>query len=201
MVPASQGLSEEELAELHPFRMAEQDDWGSVNQEIPYEVPALSEQAARIWVHDRLTNQHLAVILNEEGLLSGVSSAQVQEEAHKLFMLPVYIGAFQFRERPWRFVINAQTGEVVGDPPVDWKSLFVGGCCFWWSLLRCFRWSAQLGPLWGPKTRVDTRCILIVCGLHSDDGCLDVGTPSFFDCPAGWPLRYLTALGAFDAVG
>ena len=53
----------------------------------------------------------------------------VEEENHKLYMLPVYIGAFRFRERAWRFVINAQTGEVVGETPVDRQKvvMVVGG--------------------------------------------------------------------------
>ena len=36
-----------------------------------------------------------------------------------LLMLPIYIGVFRFRERPWRFVVNAQTGKLTGEAPLD----------------------------------------------------------------------------------
>jgi len=119
MVPASQGLSSAELEELHPFHHEDQNAWSQEDQEHPFELPALTEEAARGWLHERLTHVHLQDIQTENGLLSGVASSMIEEDDHKLYMLPIYIGAFRFRERAWRFVVNAQTGEVVGDTPVD----------------------------------------------------------------------------------
>lgn len=129
MVPASQGLTSAELEELHPFVKEEQEPWNAEMAEIPFEVPAVSEEAARAWLHDRMTSVHLSDIQRNHGLLQTVGSSMVEEENHKLYMLPVYIGAFRFRERAWRFVINAQTGEVVGETPVDRQKvvMVVGG--------------------------------------------------------------------------
>lgn len=119
MVPASQGITVAELEELHPFNHDDQEPWSEADQEHPFEIPALSQEGAQKWLHERLSHVHMQVIQTENGLLSGVASSKVEEEEHKLFMIPIYIGAFRFRDRAWRFVINAQTGEVVGDTPID----------------------------------------------------------------------------------
>jgi hypothetical protein len=119
MVPASQGITAEELEELHPFNHDDQEPWSEEDQAHPFEMPALSQEGAQKWLHERLSHVHMQVIQVENGLVNGVASSQVEEKEHKLFMIPIYIGAFRFRDRAWRFVINAQTGEVVGDTPVD----------------------------------------------------------------------------------
>ena len=123
IVTASQGVTSVELEELLPFRLDSRGPWDGEESEIPFEVPGLSEEGARGLIHERLSNRHLQDILVEESLLSGTGSSFVHEEENQLYMLPVYIGAFRFRERPWRFLINAQTGEVVGDAPVDRKKV------------------------------------------------------------------------------
>jgi hypothetical protein len=119
MVPASQGISSAELEELHPFHKDDQDAWSEEDQEHPFELPALSQEGAQKWLHQRLGQVHIQVIQMDNGLVSAVASSKVEEKDTKLYMLPIYIGAFRFRETAWRFVINAQTGEVVGDTPVD----------------------------------------------------------------------------------
>jgi hypothetical protein len=56
-------------------------------------------------------------------------------------MLPVYIGSFRYRDLPWRFVINAQTGRVTGKPPLDRVKIAVVaalaalavGLWLWWT--------------------------------------------------------------------
>lgn len=125
IVTASQGVTSLELAELLPFRLEARTPWKDGDSEVPFEVPGLSEEGARGLIHERLSARHLQHILVEESLLSGSASSFVHEEENQLYLLPVYIGAFRFRERPWRFLINAQTGEVVGDAPVDRKKIAV----------------------------------------------------------------------------
>jgi hypothetical protein len=141
MVPASQGISPEELEELLPFHPIDQGPWSAEDQVHPFELPALSKEGAQKWLHQRLSHVHMQVIQADNGLLSGVASSIVEEEDTKLYMLPIYIGAFRFRETAWRFVINAQTGEVVGDTPVDRVKVakVVGGTCLGlWGLVKIF---------------------------------------------------------------
>lgn len=123
IIAASQGVTSHELQELLPYRLDARVAWVEEDAEVPFEVPGLSEEAARAQIHEQLSETHLEHILIAESLLSGTASSFVHEKENQLYMLPVYIGAFRFRERPWRFLINAQTGEVVGDPPVDRKKV------------------------------------------------------------------------------
>jgi len=41
----------------------------------------------------------------------------------RLLMVPVYIGSFRYRDRPWRFVVNGQTGKVTGRAPLDRRKI------------------------------------------------------------------------------
>src|SRR5690606_5127801 len=38
----------------------------------------------------------------------------------KHILLPVWISAYQFRDRTFRFLVNARTGEVQGERPYSW---------------------------------------------------------------------------------
>ena len=96
MVPASQGLSEEELAELHPFRMTDQNDWDSVNQGGSLR-GARFVRAGRTNLGPRPTDEPAPGRHSQRGraTVGGVKRTGGRGGL-KLFMLPVYIGAFQF---------------------------------------------------------------------------------------------------------
>ena len=89
----------------------------------PFELPALSEQGARKWLRDKLRQRHLNSIIAQSNLQTAVSSSIVHEQGHALYMIPIYIGAFRFRDRPWRFLINAQSEKLSGkSPSIDSRS-------------------------------------------------------------------------------
>lgn len=119
MVPASQGLTLGELDKLQPWHEDNSQIWNSDENSHPFELPALTELGARERIHDLMGETHQRHISQQHSLLSIRSTSRVTDADVKLFMLPVWIGAFRYRDRPWRFVINAQTGEVVGNPPYD----------------------------------------------------------------------------------
>lgn len=119
MVPASGGLEPAELTELQPFHEDRGVDWVPDQQHLPWEPPAVTERGVRNDAHDALAAIHRGAIARENDLLSCNSSALIDDHDVRLYMLPIYIGAFRYRARPWRFVVNAQTGEVVGKAPID----------------------------------------------------------------------------------
>lgn len=41
----------------------------------------------------------------------------------KHLLLPVWISAYRYRDRPYRFVVNARTGEVIGERPWSWSKI------------------------------------------------------------------------------
>jgi hypothetical protein len=119
MVPASGGVSQKELHELVPYDEGAAVGWTPEAAAVPWEPPQLTEQAARLKGHSIMASWHAGQIQSAEGLLTCNVSPVIDDQDIKLFMLPIYIGAFRFRQKPWRFLINAQTGEVVGDAPID----------------------------------------------------------------------------------
>ncbi len=115
-VPASMGLHEKELLALQPFRegAAVPFDPG-----VPHEVPALSERAASEQARTLLRAEHRRRIMQSHRLTRCNCSVHMRVRDARLSMVPIYIGSFRYRDRPWRFVINGQTGKVTGKAPLD----------------------------------------------------------------------------------
>ncbi len=116
LVPASLGLHEEELRALQPFREGEATRF---DPGLPHEVPALSERAAAEVARDLMLVEHRARIIKTHRLKRCQCSAATRIREARLLMVPIYIGSFRYRDKPWRFVINAQTGRVTGRAPLD----------------------------------------------------------------------------------
>jgi hypothetical protein len=134
MVPASTGLSQAELAALQPFDEGQARPWRGVvdmadtgsgsDVDTIWEPPALTKRGARSQAHRELADTHRRRIARERGLLSTRVSAVIEDRDVRLMLVPIYIGTFRFRDRPWRFLVNGQTGEVVGKAPLDWRKVF-----------------------------------------------------------------------------
>lgn len=119
MVPASIGLTEQELHGLQPFDERLVRDFSRDEEGVPYEMPALTEMGARPIAEARLARDHHEDIARLEGLKRCRASSTVAITTTRLLMLPIFIGSFRYRDLPWRFVINAQTGAITGKPPLD----------------------------------------------------------------------------------
>jgi hypothetical protein len=60
-------------------------------------------------------------------------------------LLPLWISSFRYKEKVYRFIVNARTGEVAGERPWSWIKItlavlvgmiFVGGIIYLWSLSK-----------------------------------------------------------------
>lgn len=120
MVPASLGVPQAELQALLPFH-----EGAAVrfDPELPHEVPALSERAATERARRLLIDEHRRRIMRAHKLSRCNASAVTRVRNAELSMMPIYIGSFRFRDRPWRLVINGQTGSVAGRPPLDHRKI------------------------------------------------------------------------------
>ncbi len=59
---------------------------------------------------------------DEQRILS--KKTQYDDITFKHILLPVWLGAYKFREKTYSFLVNARTGEVKGDAPISvWKVL------------------------------------------------------------------------------
>lgn len=115
-VPASMGLCEAELRALQPFREGSEVRFDPA---LPHEVPALTERAAAEVARGLLQAEHRERIVRAHRLGRCRSSSLVRVREARLSMVPIYIGSFRYRDRPWRFVVNGQTGSVTGRAPLD----------------------------------------------------------------------------------
>ena len=117
LVPASGALEPEELTGLLPFDESQSRPWQ--DDGVPHELPAKSRRLAATEVHAQVQRRHAAAIQAHEGLKSCNVMAEVEDLEARALLLPVYIGVFRFRDRAWRFLVNAQSGEVYGKAPID----------------------------------------------------------------------------------
>ncbi|MCX4244307.1 hypothetical protein [Paraliomyxa miuraensis] len=120
LVPASMGLAEAELRALQPFR---EGTAARFDEALPHEVPALSERGAAEVARGQLEQEHRRRIMRSHELRRCNTSVLVRVREARLLMVPIYIGSFRFRDRPWRFVINGQTGAVTGRAPLDHRKI------------------------------------------------------------------------------
>ena len=123
MIPASIGITKAELQAISPFDESTAEPWDPGDRRTPYEVPALSERAASIDARHTLAELRRESIGRRERLSECRSGSIVEVDSVRMLMLPIYIGGFRYRERAFRFVINAQTGSVHGRAPLDRKKV------------------------------------------------------------------------------
>ena len=119
MVTASLGLTDKELSALQPFESTHVRKWDGEAQSVPHEVPSVSETAARDRARARMSASHRKRIKKDNRLQRCNGSSILDVRRTELMMLPIWIGSFRYRDLPWRFVINAQTGKVTGRAPLD----------------------------------------------------------------------------------
>ena len=119
-VAASLGLSTAELEALSPFHEDEAVPWSAEDDDAEaYETSGLSERAARTMARDRFETLARNQIARRKRLSDCKVLAEIAVEHAALMLLPVYVGSFRFRNKPWRFVVNAQTGRITGEAPLD----------------------------------------------------------------------------------
>ena len=120
-VPASLGLSQRELSALAPFPEGELVPWDPAKADAPFEVGGLTSETAISAARPRfraLAQQHL---IRSRGLEDARVSVLLEDVTTTPLMLPCWVGCVRFRDRPWRFLINGQTGRVTGRAPIDRK--------------------------------------------------------------------------------
>ena len=119
LIPASGALDIPELAALRPFRIERATPWDAEDASHPFELPGCSEERARARAHARMAARHAASIAQARDISRPQSSSILLDSNAELVMLPVHICAIRFRDRSWRFLVNASTGELVGKLPWD----------------------------------------------------------------------------------
>lgn len=119
LVPASLGLRTDELEALAPFEEAAAIPWSADLARYPWEPPAWSRAAAFDQARQLFVRQRRRTLARRHGLTRCRVTLLISDEDTRLLMLPIWIGSFSYRGRPWRFVINGSNGKVSAKAPLD----------------------------------------------------------------------------------
>jgi len=124
LVPASDSLPRKYLDELEPWDLAKL---------VPFEERFLSGFKTEMYSVDlkagfEIAKDKMDAIIRQDirGDIGGdhqrISSVSTQHSGitFKHILLPVWIGAFSYRDKSFRFMVNARTGEVQGERPYSW---------------------------------------------------------------------------------
>ncbi|HST82109.1 MAG TPA: hypothetical protein VLL08_10285 [Kineosporiaceae bacterium] len=126
LVPAVTSLPDDKLNELEPWDLPEvkpyQPEYLAGYQTLRYEVePPEGFERFKTSVNSTIERDCLDDIGGDEQRLHGT---EINWDAltFKLLLLPAWLAAYRYNDRAWRVMINARTGEVIGERPYSpWK--------------------------------------------------------------------------------
>jgi len=119
-VPASQTLSASELQALAPFPCTATRPFDAADLPVPFELGSLSSRAARALATRQMHQHDAARIASTTNLSRLRSSCLFHDLAGRPILLPIWIGAYQYKDTAYRVVINGETGALTGKGPIAW---------------------------------------------------------------------------------
>lgn len=120
LVPASSAVRLAELGRLGSFDESSLAPFDPSASADPFEVGQLTRSAARAAAEAEMGRRHGEVIRRDHGLLALRQSALVEGLSGRPVLVPIYIGAYRYRDQLYRVLVHGQTGKLVGDAPISW---------------------------------------------------------------------------------
>lgn len=120
LVPSSPALTPSELDAIAPYPTESAVALDGGEPPGPWEVARLSPEVARARGVDGMARVHGAEIAARSGVREMKTSAVALAAEGRSLLLPVWIGAYVFKDASYRVVINGQTGAVTGSAPIAW---------------------------------------------------------------------------------
>lgn len=124
LVPASRSLTRAELADLSPFQATPQ-PFDAEDTDLPFELGQLTRTAARVAGTDAMRELHAARLEDDVGAVRLSTSCLFHDLEGTPVLLPIWIGAYRVGDKPYRVVLNGQTGALTGTAPVSWVKIAV----------------------------------------------------------------------------
>lgn len=126
LVPAVTSLPAKKLTELEPWDMPQvtpyRAEFLAGFQTLRYEMePPEGFEQFKKTVHGTIEDDCRNDIGGDEQRISTMNT-EWDAVTFKLLLLPVWLAAYRYRDRAWQVMINARTGEVIGERPYSaWK--------------------------------------------------------------------------------
>jgi hypothetical protein len=127
MVPASRGVSLEESRAIQPYQMS------SLARFRPHflagwmaeEYSIDRETACQLAIEEfrRRQEQEIAYFLPGDVQSQLQVTSQMQVNGSDLILLPVHVLSYRYKEKVFRFLVNGQTGKIVGEKPISGKRI------------------------------------------------------------------------------
>ncbi len=156
LVPASKRIEPGKLAKMGPWRLADavpfQPDYLSGYDALRYDVdPPDGAAHARREMRSAIEEDVRRDIGGDEQRVTrvDVSYAQVM---FKLMLLPLWIATYLYGGKTWQVLVNANTGEVVGDRP--WSRLKIAAAVVTAVVAAVLAWILISGQVTAPSPRM-----------------------------------------------
>ncbi len=126
LVLAGSTLTRAELSALAPFSHEHTEPFEGEGTPHPFELSRLTRSVAREEAKATMRDTHAAHIRAQHNAIEVSASSLYDNLDGRPLLLPVYIGAYRYKDTLYRLVINGQTGTFTGDGPLSiWRVLFV----------------------------------------------------------------------------
>jgi hypothetical protein len=127
LIAATSSLPTSDLAHLEPWDLDElvpySDDYLAGFRAEAYSVPlAAGFRRARSIMDGYIRADVAGAIGGDRQRIHSVSTCY-EEVTFKHLLLPVWVSAYRYRDRTYRFLVNARTGEVRGERPYSWVKI------------------------------------------------------------------------------
>ncbi len=129
LVPASRGLDEKLLSAIEPFHMKELRPYDP-DYLAGWEAETCAVDQDEAWTRGERRVKY-RIEREVEEMVPGDKCKDVQvsttfsDVAATLVLLPLWISAYNYEDKLYRFMINGQTGEVQGEAPTSKTKLFI----------------------------------------------------------------------------
>jgi hypothetical protein len=120
LVPASTTLSLAELAQLGRFQEDRLVDFDDHAMEDAYELMEMTRSVARQTAQGVMRLRHRGQIVSREQTTELNTATVCVKLSGRPVLIPVYIGAYRYKDTLYRLLIHGQTGALVGRAPVSW---------------------------------------------------------------------------------
>lgn len=124
LIPASQTLRQSELNALGEYDEGALKDWRGHEPDHPMEISEVTRAVARQRAQDEMARRHAASLGSRHGASSMHASHISYDLEGKPVLVPVWIGAYRYRNKVYRILVNGQTGTLHGKAPISfWRVL------------------------------------------------------------------------------
>ncbi|QDV27675.1 zinc ribbon domain-containing protein [Aureliella helgolandensis] len=121
LVPATKGISEAEARAIHPFQLASLTRYrpyflaGWMAEEYSVEMPEAMEKTKEEFRQRQVAEIQRFLPGDTQSNLS--VNTEFDVTGSDLMLLPVHVLSYRYRDKVYRFLVNGQTGKVVGEKP------------------------------------------------------------------------------------